>query len=350
MTYPTSDLWRPCAFACVVLALGVGVSAGCVSSDEDTLRDVLARYERRGEQLNPIWIRYRLKHVESKGWLALNKQKVQGDHRWEELAEYARKGTKRRSSVVREDSRLQPWQREDSIIYTGETLIGRGAEADLFWVSKKDDGRRLAESPFEMAYDTHMLDLLRRWNAKKSETAVSSSTEEGVGGRAVVFDFRHAKSKWRGKYWLWPAKEWAVYRAQTYTDGALNHDTEVSEYGLINGIHYPKRIAYRLKLASGVTGKTVEMEVTSIETDPNKIPDSLFEFRFPKNASIYDEDLKVLVRSKELAQSHLDEVVRRAAGPRFKTWHWVLAACAAAGVVSGSAWYWRSRRKPAADA
>jgi hypothetical protein len=99
-------------------------------------------------------------------------------------------------------------------------------------------------------------------------------------------------------------------------------------------------------MAGGRLGYSAEFHVTSIETTVGKIPDRLFTFEFPEDASVFDQDLKVYVRNTELTESHLAEVIQRAGGHRnlWEQWWFLLAACLAITGLGVCYVKWRARR------
>ena len=66
--------------------------------DVETLKEILHVYEKREEQLNPVWVRFHLTHWQSLAWRkAAAPHEVPAEIRWTEEGEFARKGSKKRS-------------------------------------------------------------------------------------------------------------------------------------------------------------------------------------------------------------------------------------------------------------
>ncbi len=68
--------------------------------DVEALKEILHTYEKREEQLNPVWVRFHTTHWESLGWRrAAAPHDVPEEIRWTEENDFACKGIKRRSWV-----------------------------------------------------------------------------------------------------------------------------------------------------------------------------------------------------------------------------------------------------------
>jgi hypothetical protein len=152
---------------------------------------------------------------------------------------------------------------------------------------------------------------------------------------------------WRNKYWLLPDNDYQVLRYEVQNGKGEPVDKGLTqEITNEKGVFYPIRGKNDHYMAGAKLGFTIEFQVSSIETKPRKIPDSLFIFEFPEDASIYDQDLKVFVRNTDLTESHLAEVIRRAGGHRnlWQEWWFLLGLVLVLSAGGVAVVWWRKKR------
>jgi hypothetical protein len=293
---------------------------------------LIQRYQQRQNQLTPIWVRFHLNIFES----PVFRDKISGGIQREEFratveGEYARKGNKTRSWKT---SQVAPddWQREWFTIFTGELSIYPSNQPNTYFITKKPTNNYACSTPFLLAREEHILAVLSHFATDEVVVTSCTNTAHQSGEDLVVLEMLFPKTKWHDKCWVFPGKEWAIYRYESYdASNQLANDCLVEEYDTCRGVYYPKSGVERFYI-NGKPEKTTDFKVDSIENESSRIPDSLFQFTFPQDSTIWDDDLKVYVRRTELTQSHLDEVVRRA-GTNGRNWFaWLFTAGALAGI------------------
>jgi hypothetical protein len=271
------------------------------------------------------------------------------DTRWEADFEFVQKGNKRRSWAMRDDL-PEPWEREVWFIFNGEVTVAKaGSVENSYSISKqRNELDAWVEPPHAMMKEQGLISHLRDCVAGSKEVIPTRVIDRpgDAGNREVLLELRFPITKWSTKHLLLPEHGWAVrHREMRAEDGHVVDRADVSELLTVNGITYPKRGSYEAYFLPGKLGARYDFEVTSVETRANRIPDSLFEFQFPKDSVIWDEDLKVFVRRSEVAQTHLEEVIRRIEGRRNSGW-WLAAGVAGALLLAGGTlWVRRHRRR-----
>ncbi|MCI0456779.1 MAG: DUF4381 domain-containing protein [Gemmataceae bacterium] len=297
--------------------------------------------------MNPIWVRYELATLETAAWQRVFHEKEAGEVRIAVEGEFARKGTKRRSWGRRADPRLPAAFQEYFVLYNGEIQIRPSGKEREYIISKQSPADYAAETPLYVAGEEDFHDNLRGWvNGKYKAPKVSlSETVDSAGEKVVAVQITAATGE-KYKAWLLPEQGHVLQRYERYNQGGgLAGRSEVQEFMTVNGFVYPKRGRWEHFTRDHGLGFMTTFVVKSLETEPRKVPDSLFQFELPKDASVWDDDLKVLVRNTELAQSHLEEVIRRAGPPRrwWQPW-WGWAGLAGVVLLLVFAFRWYRRR------
>lgn len=337
--------------ACLVVALaGLQPLAARQQPKEPPplLREALRSCEQRVDSLDPIWVRYRVKVFETGDYLGYLKtdKAAHKDARWEAEVEFAQKGGKRRSWGTRSDP-PPGWDRELWFIFNGEVSVSKVAQKNSYLVSKqRQELNAWIEPPHAMTKEQSLLSALRACVAGSKEAILTRAVDRPgeAGGREVLLELRFPVTKWSSKTLLLPEQGWVVRREEVYAEGGvLSNRVDVPEQLTVNGISYPKRGTYEVYYLPEKLAYRHDFEVTFLETRSGSIPDRLFEFQFPEDAVIWDEDLKVYVRRSEVAQTHLEEVVRRIEGSR--NWGWWLAAGVVGALLLGGGLLWVRRHR-----
>ncbi len=342
------------AMLCIVL-----ISPTCANGQEkkkngdETLKRVLATYEARTQQMNPIYVRYRVTEIETAAWVVVSRNLKNADGLLPEQStrkegEYARKGNKIRSFVHLVDAPpgvpvLTDWNRESFWIYNGEISIRKSNREKEYLLTKKTDPWWWLEPPTMICPEEGVLSSLRQWVAGSSK-AVSQVTERMDGDRRIIdVDIQYPDTKWSNKIRFLPDKDYAIEHMESFNAiGGRVEVKDVTAFQTVNGLIYPKSAVRKHYMREGKLASTHLLEVDSVELDAGKVPDSLFQFEIPKGSTLFDEDLKTTVRQSEVSESQLDEVVRRLAPPipLWKRWWMIAAAVVGAAIL---VWLYRVR-------
>ncbi len=320
------------------VALILPLTAKADEKGDAALKVIQRVYKARVDQMNPIHVRYRTTQVETPVWVAHNSTKKTQQAKSEGRvfvhdAEYARKDNKFWSSTrpVESISDLIPggtaWSRDQFCLYNGTVLIRKSARENEYLLSTKSSESWIAPSPTYIVQEDGLLEALNgRDSGQVVITAmVSDKSEQAL--KVLALDLQDPKTKWRNKIELLPNRDFSVRRFDVFNQSGDPVDLiDVTSIEDVNGIPYPMKATVKHYMSGNRLGYTLSLEVLSVETGADKVPDSLFQFVFPKDSTIWDEDLKVYVRQTELSESHLDEVVRQLAPPTpyWKRW-WVIA-------------------------
>lgn len=311
---------------------------------DECVRGVIAR----DKQFTPQWVRFTATQFMG----ALMSKTGKDESTIHVDAEYAIKGEKRRfwCRIMSGTEVLNDWNRETWFIDNGEVMARKDSSEKTYLITRnrKPLNARIAP-PLDESGETIVRDSFIRWLAKGGAVGMKASLKPTSGdGPSVIMEWHYPKTKWRSKCSISPSRGYAVEWYEQYdASGKLSRRTSTSEWIILNGTSFPKRVhgasAYE---GTNKPSWTIELEVTSLELQSRKIPDSLFQVDFPADAIIYDVDKGTPVRKTELAQTHLDEVVKRIEKPS-RNW-WLIGSWSAvgAGVLVGL--YLFRRRRPAA--
>jgi hypothetical protein len=299
--------------------------------------------------MNPIWVRYEVDRSETKEWI----QSFGGKHPAvakfsHNSIEYALKGDKSLWKCEYGDESRSPWDKENFMLYNGEIEVSKG-NSNQFLITRNRTGHQFPDAPLDVVGENRLRGLLNDWSQGKWKFKEVVQTELTQSGENVLLlDILFPPPGWRDKYWLLTDKDYMVQRSELYNDKRDRFETGVAqEISNVNGIAFPVRGKTEHFLRDGKLGYTAEFRATSVESKASKIPDRLFEFEFPEEASVYDQDLKVFVRNTDLMESHLTEVIRRAGGHRYLwTEWWFLLAVVLVLTTSGFGFVlWRRKRR-----
>lgn len=341
--------------ACLtILALGSplpGQEGPARRADQELLSGILEACRDRQKQMNPHWVRFELSEFESGEWQKMFGDKSAQDRRWKIPGEYACKGAKTRTWADRRDSAVPPPRREFFVIYNGEISIMPSNEEGTYFISRKPKLDLAAGPPLSVTGEDNFYEHLKRWAEKKGELPVITTTHEKTkeGEPVLLVDLLYPKTRnWRVKCWLLPEQGHAVRRYEVHSEGRLGRKCETFAFITVNGLCYPERgraESYgRFPSGEQYLSKSTDFTVTSLETEAKKVPDSLFQFVVPTDASLWDEDEKVFIRNTERTESHLKEVVERAGPPNlWKPWLWVGGSVALVMALTALGLRWRKR-------
>jgi hypothetical protein len=313
------------------------------------LREAVQGCESRSESHNPIWVRFRVKVFESAELLGhFNRDKsVPKDINWVAEVEFALKGSKQRSWAKRTDLPIL-WEQEKLFIFNGEVSLAKESQENTYSISKSKESHKIYEwsqPPHTMMKLKDLVRYLRTClEGSKNVTLARAVDSAGDAGREVFLELRFPKTNKKSQALFLPEHDWFVRKSETYAaNGELQDRIYIPEQMTVNGITYPKRGTYELCFPPGKLGTQYDYEVTFLETRASHIPESLFEYKFPKDSVIFDVDQKVFVRRTEIAQTHLEEVIRRIENRR--PWGWWLATGIAVALLLGSVFLWVRRHR-----
>ncbi len=320
------------------------------NSPEDALREIHKGLVARDEQLNPVWVRFRVTRQESAEWMrGFGGGKAADERRWEAEGEYARKGEK-----VRTRTRLlapepaSDWAREQTFLYNGEIEVRPAAIENMYLLSRKWEKLQAIEQPLEITGENTLRALLQNWiEGKEKFTRVSAAETERQDGKRVFALEWYNPEKWRFRLQVLPDDGWALKRWESFDERKEFVDRcEVEQFETVSGIVLPKTGRAEHYMKGNVLGTSTHFAVESVETQASRVPDSLFQYEFPPDAVLYDMDNKVSIRSSVAAESYLAEIVRRLGPPRRQWLKWVGVVAGGFGllIAGGAAVRWRRRR------
>jgi hypothetical protein len=341
---PTKDL-RDAPYFLVILLLLIANRAPAQEDNESFLKRIIKIYDDRQEQFNPIWVRYQLNRFESPAWQKAFGRKLPA-LRWTIQAEFAQKGNKTRSWCNRKHPSFAPLDiSEDFFVFTGDITIGVSNQKNTYFISKKKEEKYAAETPWSLSGEENLLKGLKWWKAKQPELPGMIIRDQEIDGKKnILLQWTDSSTTWKVTCWFLPDQGWLL-RAQEIRNetGVVIDRSEVQETETVGGIVFPKRIEKEHFIKGGELATKDIMQVSTIETQPSKIPDRLFQYEFTKDDVLWDNDLKVVVRQPEVYQSHLKEVIERAGPPKRPWISWlVLTLLVVCGTVAIA---WRLRRQ-----
>jgi hypothetical protein len=317
-------------------------------SSQEILSTLLREFQRRQEQHDPIWVKFKIDHFEAPAWKPANQAADQNPNssRVSYDGEYARKGTKTRSWAGHPNG-LNPLR-----IFNGEVTIQQSAKSNRFILSNKADSLTMTEPPWSILGEEQIRQELQLWaDGKAPITSISVSEVPSVDGNGLLtIEWVSSSSGWKHKCWVMPAQDWSLHRYEVYNDqGGPISAAEATRFMTIGGAVFAASGGRKNFLRSGELGRTDDFEVQSLVTSAREVPDRLFQVDFPPDAEIWDEDLKVFVRNSEIAQSHLDEIIRRATAPRSMFLSWLLIAATAGALIAVGCVAFRRRPHKSSD-
>lgn len=325
-------------------------------ASEEELRLLFKAIDNRQKQYNPIWVCFRLDITESAKYLEQLKPGYKdGDRQSKYSCQYARKGTRIRSSVKGEGGTMTRWLTEEFYIYTGEISISPTNEKDVFKISRNAKPAVLIEQPPHLLTEQQLHQDLDLWaQGRLSLYRIKILEEKAVDGEPMILlTWTYPKTNWKCTCLTVPVQDWTVRSYQDhFPSDKIGTALEVKEYLTSAGLYYPRIGSRTDYFEDGSIQKKVSFQVDQLETQDSKIPDHLFQFDFPKGSQIWDEDLKVMVRDTELTESHLAELVRHAASSRRLVTQWLAVAICLLNVVLFTLvllrWIGRTQRKVSA--
>jgi hypothetical protein len=303
---------------------------------EQQLRLLSDAIQKRRNQFNPIWVRYRLDITESGKYLSQVKPGYTGGEQKTKFScQYARKGTRIKAAAKRDEGTMLGWLDELFYTYTGEISIWPTNEKHVYNISKNPREEYPIEKPPHLLIEDQINHRLNLWTQRQLPISGITSLEEKVvnGECTSLLAWSYPKTKWKSRCLTVPGQDWII---KTYQDdfpsGKIGILVEVTEYRTSGGLYYPQTGSRTDYFEDGTIQRRVAFEVDQLETQDSKIPDSLFQYDFPKGSQIWDDDLKVMVRNTELTESHLAEVVRHAASARSVPAQWLAALLCLANI------------------
>jgi len=364
--------------SCVLALTGVSEAAEALrpdaehsGSEEEQLRAILAAFEQREEQLNPIWVKYRVEQFQSAAMGRLldrgsrGPRGAQSGNQYKDLsfsveAEIARKGQMLRTSRLAptiEGGKLVPHDAPFVHVYDGKRVIryddfrSQGAEArPVYQVSRDPEKAAGYASPTRLAGESVLRTTLRNWRDKKVvyEWTVTWKAAD-KGERLLALDFK-AQNGAVTKAIVLPDLGFGLRQLQVFSPtGVCALDWRDGKYELFEGLPYPVSGVRTEYDANGNIMEKHILKVLSVVTQWDQVPDSLFAMEVPREAELQDVDRKLRIRDPDEAQAYLDAMVR----PLWRTTRfWVVVVNVLLVLAICAVWLWRlrSRRARAAKA
>jgi hypothetical protein len=157
---------------------------------------------------------------------------------------------------------------------------------------------------------------------------------------------RLRESAWVHKVTLKPAPAYLIIRSETLNkDGGLVDRNEAWNYQDVRGQMVAQDGKQTHYMKGNRIGFSVEFHVDSFKTHPSEIPDDLFSFKFPEDATIFDADRQLTLRNTAASQKEWDAIVRLAGPARslWKTWLLWLSTGGLIAVTCVALLFWRNR-------
>jgi hypothetical protein len=236
-------------------------------------------------------------------------------------------------------------------MFTGEMTIRASNDADTYIITRKRKAEYAIEVPHIVMGEDQLIPVLSNYVEKKGTKDCNIETliiQRATKNNTRTVTIRSlSRGGLKAEINLLPDRGYAVQRMRAYLGESKLFDRETVEWHDRGGISYPARGHQISYMHGNRVGERIDFELESIETSAANIPDSLFQFEFPPNAKIWDEDLQIYVRRSEQIQTHLDEIIQRA-GPRslWRAWFWPVAI-GSATLVGLAAGFWYRRRNRA---
>ena len=158
----------------------------------------------------------------------------------------------------------------------------RNEENGYLLTRKREPINAWIAPPLDVAGEIQVFETMTAWQEKAGVAGLKASRVTNPSGEpSIVMQWNYPKTKSRGKCSLSPSRGYAVEWYEQYdANGRLYRRSTTSEWITQDGVSYPKRIndgsGYNYNPA-GKANWTIEIEVTSLELQARKIPDSLFQ-------------------------------------------------------------------------
>jgi len=325
---------------------------------ESILNRMLQCYQDHQQQLNPLWVQHENTVHETadlkKAEAAIRKAKTLSqvaptDLEWQLQAEYACKGVKRKTWSRTNRPDVPNAFRERFRLFNGEISIWPSRQSDVYYMSRKSEPIFSADWPLSVTGEVPLLATLKLWadGKQKISNVIVSPAKPQSNRELVLVQFTFADTGWQNNCWVYPDLGYAPQRWEEQNEKKSLVDVwQADSYETYRGVVFPTSGQKTHYLPSGKLSYTVRFRVTKVETEPARIPDSLFHFDLPENATLWDDDNKVMVRNTALTEAHLDEVVRNIRPPPSLWRYWVIAAAVLGAVATLIAvLIWRRIRK-----
>jgi hypothetical protein len=301
----------------------------------DRLRELRTTYQARVERRNPMWLKYLIVKHEMPLWIMrYRKATVDSDVVWRLECELARKGSRYHSSAAGEDPYRPGHQPRQFTIFDKEFTLSTSDKPNTYQLIRKAVYTQHGESPFSVAGEEVLLQLLDRWMAGRTvfETVEWKTADSGLVGLTL----KSKKSGWKYAYIFNPALDYSIVSSASYTATGEHIDkTEVQSYESVAGIPIPTKGKGIHYTEGNRIGHTTEFTVTMCKVSASEIPDSLFRYDLPDDSVVFDMDKKIAIRNTVATQRDWDEIVSLVGPRRGHWWSWIIASmvCVAAAAM-----------------
>jgi len=354
----------------LVLLNGITNGAGGTSPEvSERLQAIIAELEIRQKTREPALIKYRLTEFKSAEFLSPTRKR-------QIAASKPEGGPKPEARSITRSFDLALKGPKFFLTSTGPFHLSPAAfqkEAPSIWVfdgknsyERLDDRYEVSTQPlkgrpmipWDVTGENMFLRWLERWTGNSADKTGEQiqfdvRDEKALGEKGLVrVECRAAKGA-KLLLWLQPDLGYAVLKAEQYSEaGTIDLRVDQCVYETVAGKAYPKKAVLTKYVPNNDKGSPIilmrtELEVQSIETDPNRIPDSLFRLEIPKDTPVFDRDTKTLLVDPKEIQEHLDRISGDTPGRRSKYW-WAsgLTLSCVALLIAYALWRRKRRRQP----
>ncbi|MBX9622905.1 MAG: hypothetical protein K2X82_03740 [Gemmataceae bacterium] len=317
------------------------------------LADVRAALADRERARQPVHMRYAIDYDISPAYLTsitASPTPLDRGLAYREVVEYVRKGERVIQRVtgpkIQPPARLADRARPEWALFDGASSF-RSERPDYVLTCK--GYQMVVRDPDDYSGERTLRQIVAEAVAGNM-TLASIRDEPGAGGEAACrLEFVSQDRTRTTVSRTHPHLSHAVASLELFGKGgvALWRHSEC-RYREVGGVAYLE--AAKFQIYDGADNKRTllaedRFTLEFLETDPRKIPDSLFEVQIDRNATVFDEDLRSPVASADRIQAVLD-AASAAAAPTAESsrwWWWLAAAVAVGGILVAV----RRARRPA---
>jgi hypothetical protein len=326
---PAHRCGRSAPSALVALAV-LSSSFGLLRADDATdsiLRDVMPAIQSRIERLEFVDLRFISDITEDPQFLRPQSKAAPVRH-YVLQGSYARRAEKFKSWS--DNTRPNPGQTwtDNFHLYNGELMIVPSNAPNTYLISKNRAEMYSVLPPWKLADEPDLWTTLQSWKVDRAKITRIAHTSATDGNESVVeYEFQFS-SGWKSRCRFVPARNYCLRQVESFNEhGQLVYRAHVDSYLSIGGESFPESGWRREFFPDGRLGREVKFQVQSMKIGRGNVPDSMFEFEFPPEALIWDQDMQVWVRRTGQTQSHLDQLVENAGHRRglWRKWIWIAA-------------------------
>lgn len=307
---------------------------------------ILQSYDQLERELNPVRAVYHVDVLRTAEWFAVRQRTLSDadepdaisaseheDLHYSQRGELARKGRKLYGSLtgpqVATTGLVSPVDETDVIVYNGDYTV-------KFFNQKGQDGRPryhvsgepsapTFEDPWEVTGRRYVESSLGNLDeiSKDCRCQFLQERDEGKDG-LLLWQVYCPESKYLTKIWLRANQSYVVHKLERYVNGRLTWVIDEVEYQSVDGVPFPKSCVKSTfseeTFPAGTLLQRIELAALSATTDPDEIPDSLFELEIPEGATVVDVDTGMKLRNPDLIQQQLAELAGEGRSRSWRFW------------------------------